>query len=330
MRRGGRCSHRNRSAVGGRNRRCLNRRFNLSGRRGNNGRSRCGRCGGWCGRSCGRSYRDRRLFWRAIFAYGGRFGHNYACGWCNNHYGARRNCRCCRSLCNHRPCWRPRCDCRRRGWRRNNGRSRARLRNNHPASFSGRRRRNRLCRRCGRCNGRGCLHDRRSSCGPGRQVRVTRFFLFFFLLGQNGLHHIAGLGDVGQVNLGSDRLRAARGCSARVCRRPRSTLEMRANLIRFIPFDRAGVGFARRHAQSWKDVENRARLYFQLFREIVDSNLTHPPLFKSSAAKTLVAHRILMALEMAAGETCLLIPESERSAQVARTPRRPPHSVSSC
>jgi hypothetical protein len=36
---------------------------------------------------------------------------------------------------------------------------------------------------------------------------------------------------------------------------------------------------ARSYADFRKNVENRARLYFQLFREIVDSNLTHPPLF---------------------------------------------------
>jgi hypothetical protein len=54
---------------------------------------------------------------------------------------------------------------------------------------------------------------------------------------------------------------------------------MRANLFRLVAFNRTGVRFARRYTKFWKNVENRARLYFQLFREIVDTNLAHPPLF---------------------------------------------------
>jgi len=56
---------------------------------------------------------------------------------------------------------------------------------------------------------------------------------------------------------------------------------MRTNLIRLVAFERTGVGLARRNAELLKNVENRARLYFQLFREIVDTNLAHPPLFNS-------------------------------------------------
>ena len=39
------------------------------------------------------------------------------------------------------------------------------------------------------------------------------------------------------------------------------------------------------HAEFRKNVENRARLDFQLFREIVDTNLAHPPLFNSVPPK---------------------------------------------
>jgi hypothetical protein len=40
-------------------------------------------------------------------------------------------------------------------------------------------------------------------------MRVARFFLFFLLLGQNGLQHVSGLGDVRQVNFWRDSLRGA-------------------------------------------------------------------------------------------------------------------------
>jgi hypothetical protein len=111
---------------------------------------------------------------------------------------------------------------------------------------------------------------------------VARLFFFFLFLGQNGLHHIAGLGDVRQIDLGNDDRRtvvARRGCAMRC--RPRLPRKMRTDLIRLVAFQRAGVRFARLYTEFRKNVENRARLYFQLFREIVDTNLAHPPLFNS-------------------------------------------------
>ena len=41
-----------------------------------------------------------------------------------------------------------------------------------------------------------------------RHARVTRLFFLFLFLGQNGLHHIAGLGDVRKIDLGNDAWRA--------------------------------------------------------------------------------------------------------------------------
>ena len=38
-------------------------------------------------------------------------------------------------------------------------------------------------------------------------LRMARLFFFFLLLGQDGLHHIAGLGDVREIDFGSDGLR---------------------------------------------------------------------------------------------------------------------------
>ena len=132
--------------------------------------------------------------------------------------------------------------------------------------------------RSGRC-ARGWLGLRRCRrfC---RHASVARLFLFFLLLGQNGLHHIAGLGDVRKIDFGNDGLLGvACGRGAAMLSRPRFLRKMRANLFRLVQLQRAGVGLARRHAQLRKNVENRTRLYFQLFREIVDTNLAHPPLF---------------------------------------------------
>ena len=115
---------------------------------------------------------------------------------------------------------------------------------------------------------------------PGRHADVTSLLLLFLLLGQDSLHHIAGLGDVRQIDLGNDAGRAVAGRRGIRCR-PRIRRKMRANLFRLVAFERAGVRFARRHTEFRKNVENRARLNFQLFREIVDTNLAHPPLFNS-------------------------------------------------
>jgi hypothetical protein len=128
--------------------------------------------------------------------------------------------------------------------------------------------------------GLGGLHSR-----GGRLCRHAhgmRLFFLFFLLGQNGLHHIAGLGDVRQIDFGNDRGRAVAARSGGAVRcRSRLLRKMRTNLVRLIAFERTGVRFARRNTELRKNVENRARLYFQFFREIVDAYLAHPPLFNS-------------------------------------------------
>ena len=117
--------------------------------------------------------------------------------------------------------------------------------------------------------------------GFDRHARVTRLFFFFLLLGQKSLHHIAGLGDVRKIDLGDNGFRAVpAGCRAAmragVLRLPR---KVRANLLRLVQLQRAAVRLPGRNADFRKNVENRPRLDFQLFREIVDTNLTHPPLF---------------------------------------------------
>ena len=200
------------------------------------------------------------------------------CGWLDGGSSGGR-------LGDHCLCRRPRGDCGRRR-RRNDGRSRARLW--HDAA---RRRRRRRC-----CNGlcrssRGRSHNRfrglRGRGRPGGNAAEASLFLFFLLFGQDCLHHIAWFGDVRQVNFWSDGLLATRrraaGMRARCARVP---LKVRANLLGFPGFKRTGVGLASADADFGKNVENSAGLDFQLLREIVDSNLAHPPLFKTGAAKT--------------------------------------------
>ena len=166
------------------------------------------------------------------------------------------------------------------GWG-NNRRGLPRLRNNLAPL--------RARRSCGGSRGRGGRGAHRGLGWLGRRggrlcrhAHVMRLFFLFLLLGQNGLHHIAGLGDVRQIDLGNDGGRAVAGrrtCGMRC--RSRFLRKMRTNLFRLVAFERTGVRFARRNTELRKNVENRARLYFQLFREIVDTNLAHPPLFNS-------------------------------------------------
>jgi len=127
-------------------------------------------------------------------------------------------------------------------------------------------------------------------------MKLACLFFFLLLVGQNGLHHVAGLGDVGEIDFGRYALRGARGRGAPVAARSRSTLELRANLLRLVIFQRTGVGLAARQAEFCQYVKNLTALDFHLAREIVDSNLTHPPLFKICYPKPLVAHSYLMAM----------------------------------
>jgi hypothetical protein len=122
------------------------------------------------------------------------------------------------------------------------------------------------------------------------------FFLFPFL-GEDGLHHIAWLGDVGEIDFWGDCLGTARRRSAaRVARSTRSMLELGANLICFVFLDRTRVSLTLTQAEFREYVKNLATLDFQFAREIVNSNLAHPPLFRMCCPSPLVAHSYLMAL----------------------------------
>jgi len=163
-------------------------------------------------------------------------------------------------------------------------------------------------RRCSGHNGRRCfgwsLGGRCRGRSRGRMAPACLFLIFLFL-GQYGLHHVAGLGDMGEINLGRNRLCSARRRAASVARRLRSALKMRANLLGLMVFNRTGVGLAFPQAELRQHVKYLTALDFHLSREIVDSNLTHPPLFKTCYPKPLVAHGYLVA--MAASGTSIIV-----------------------
>jgi hypothetical protein len=72
---------------------------------------------------------------------------------------------------------------------------------------------------------------------------MTRLFLFFFFLGQNGLEYVAGLGDMREVDFWRDCLRRAAGCAG-VAGCVSAMRKLCANLLRFIFFQGAGMGLA--------------------------------------------------------------------------------------
>jgi len=79
---------------------------------------------------------------------------------------------------------------------------------------------------------------------PLRQTALAGFVFLFLLLGQDSLQHVAGLGDMREINLRGNSLRGARG--RRACRAcvPRRTHKLRANLVGLIFLQRTGVSLA--------------------------------------------------------------------------------------
>jgi hypothetical protein len=111
-------------------------------------------------------------------------------------------------------------------------------------------------------------------------MALPGFGFLFLLLGQDSLQHVAGLGDMREINFGRNGLRGARSLCARLARGPRATLKMSAYLVGLVVLQRTGVGFAGSQAQLRQYIKNLPALDFHLACEIVDTNLTHPPLFK--------------------------------------------------
>jgi hypothetical protein len=126
----------------------------------------------------------------------------------------RNDCSACRSLGDHRTGGRAGGDGRRSG-RSDNDRRRGTRLGNNPARFrAGGLRRCRGCHWSSR-RGVGCRLDRRHGYRrPHRRMALAGFLLFLLLGGQNGFQHVAGLGDMREVNFGRNDLRSTRGRGA--------------------------------------------------------------------------------------------------------------------
>jgi hypothetical protein len=81
------------------------------------------------------------------------------------------------------------------------------------------------------------------------------------------------------------------------------------------------MGLAAGQAEFRQYVKNLPTLDFHLAREIVDTNLTHPPLFKISYPKHLVAHSYLVALAVL--QSSVVARLVLKDAHVTRRPLRP-------
>jgi len=249
---------------------------------------------GWGGGGCDHSGRGGRYHRRSR-----RTDDHSPCRRCYGHGGAhgdgaRRRTR------DHRASWWTRRN--RRSRRRNDVWSLPRLRNDlarfWPSSYRRyshhTRRRRTGCSTSNWTGNHGCARRSRvAGClGPGRTrydhstlrtplcslrpLRILRRALCLLLFRQNRLQHISRFGDIRQINL---RLICLLGTRTRRRRRTRPTLKMRAHLLCLTRLDGTRVSLAVRHIHVFQSVENLFTLDFQLARQIVNSNLTHPPLF---------------------------------------------------
>jgi hypothetical protein len=100
------------------------------------------------------------------------------------------------------------------------------------------------------------------------------------LLLSDQFQHIAGLGDMREINLRFEFVGVAPSTSAFRGRGSgalgRGT-EMRPHLFRLVIFQRAGMGFLLGNPYFRQYIENGLALDFELSGQIVDSNLTHQP-----------------------------------------------------
>jgi hypothetical protein len=127
-------------------------------------------------------------------------------------------------------------------------------------------------------------------------VAIAGNRLLLLLFGQHSLQHITGFGDVREIDFGCDALLGTGTLAARMGRGARAVLKVRAHLVGLVVLQRTGVSLAGGQAELCQYVKNLPTLDFHLAREIVDTNLTHPPLFNWCCPKPLVAHSYLMAL----------------------------------
>jgi hypothetical protein len=79
-------------------------------------------------------------------------------------------------------------------------------------------------------------------------MRLARFGFVFLLLGQDGLQGVSRLGNMGEIDLGLETLRGARGRGTGMAAGLGST-QLPANLLRLGLLQRAGVRLAAGQAQ---------------------------------------------------------------------------------
>jgi hypothetical protein len=107
------------------------------------------------------------------------------------------------------------------------------------------------------------------------------------LLSADRAQDIAWLGNVGEINLGLDFV----GINPAGTRSPPSSLgftvslEVGPDLGCLMLFQRTGMGLLLGDPDFHKHVEDRLALDFQLSRQIVDSNLAHPPFLSSARSR---------------------------------------------
>lgn len=206
-------------------------------------------------------------------------------------HGRRRRSRGrCRRRCRNR--------CRRRGWRSN--RLHWRRGHNHSRRSRARRRRRGGRRRLRfRSDRRWWRHrpsflrgTRRRSRRSGRsnwprwRRRSRRCRLL--LLPNDRLQHVSRLRDVRKINLGPDLVWCAIASASSWPARGVSlagSAEVDPHFFRFVVFERAGMSFLLGDADFGEYIENGFALDFQFPGQIVDSNLTHPPLCSSEPSR---------------------------------------------
>ncbi len=103
------------------------------------------------------------------------------------------------------------------------------------------------------------------------------------LFADDCFQHISWFRDMGQINLGLDVVcigPGAASCLGHPMAFVRSA-QVSANFLRLMLFERAGVRLLLGNPDFCKRIENGFALDFQLSRQIVNSNLAHPPLCPS-------------------------------------------------
>ncbi len=222
-----------------------------------------------CGRRYGRRALNRRSSWPRTHRRNGDWPHLNRLGLWLFRRWRRRNCECA---------------------------SYSSIRNDEPRGSGRHSRRNHSGRLSRRRRGRSRPHfswriHRRNRLGCGRR-RWWRL-----LPADDGFKYVAGPRNLGQINFGFYFITRRAGWARRFCgrRRVRPRAKMRSHFSRFILFERAGMRFLLGDANFLKHIENSFALNFKLSRQIVDSNLAHPPFRPQTAVNaSLLAGGLLL------------------------------------